>query len=266
MRTVKMELLRPEEIVAERLRCPIVYLPIGPLEWHGPAMPLGTDPLLARAMAETAAQRLGGVVMPTLFFGTERERPARILAAKGFDNPEKLYILGMDVPKNSMKSFYAREELFALTVREHLRMLVQQGYRWIVLVNGHGAWGQLESLQRLAIEFSHETTSTVIYIFPDISTENDSLDFGHGTLAETSLMCYLQGENVDLNQLPARDIPLKYTDWGIADDSVFLGKRSPGDCVQFDPRDASAELGEKLFRTIMEHMCMEIQTVLQAEA
>ena len=67
--------------------------------------------------------------MPTLFIGTERERPASILRDKGFENPEQLYVLGMDVPKNSMKSFYAREDMFAVIVREHLRLLVQQGYQ-----------------------------------------------------------------------------------------------------------------------------------------
>lgn len=48
MRTVQLELLRPGEILAERERCSIVYLPVGPLEWHGPAMPYGTDALLAQ--------------------------------------------------------------------------------------------------------------------------------------------------------------------------------------------------------------------------
>ena len=129
MRKVQLELLRPGEILAERERCSIVYLPVGPLEWHGPAMPYGTDALLAQSLARCAAERTGGVVMPTLFIGTERERPASILRDKGFENPEQLYVLGMDVPKNSMKSFYAREDMFAVIVREHLRLLVQQGYQ-----------------------------------------------------------------------------------------------------------------------------------------
>lgn len=133
MRTVQLELLRPGEILAERERCSIVYLPVGPLEWHGPAMPYGTDALLAQSLARCAAERTDGVVMPTLFIGTERERPSSILRDKGFENPEQLYVLGMDVPKNSMKSFYAREDMFAVIVREHLRLLVQQGYRLIVI-------------------------------------------------------------------------------------------------------------------------------------
>lgn len=255
MRTVQMELLRPEEIVEERKRCSIVYLPVGPLEWHGPAMPLGTDPLTAQALARAAAERTGGVVMPTLFWGTERERPSEILENKGFENPEEMYVLGMDVPRNCMRSFYAREEIFALIIREHLRLLVQQEYKLIVIVNGHGAWGQISSLERLAIEFSHETSSRVIESMPDIQPDEEpEVDFGHGTLIETSLMCYLQGQNVDLSTLPPRGKKIKYTDYGIADDFVFNGKRSEDYSVVYDPRDATYELGNKYFNIALEHL------------
>lgn len=207
MRTVQLEYLRPTEILAERERCPIVYLPLGPLEWHGPAMPFGTDPFIAQALARAAAERLGGVVMPTLFVGTERERPASILRDKGFENPEELYIWGMDVPANCVKSFYAREDLFSLIVREHLRLLVQQQYRLIVIVNGHGAWGQRAQLERLSIEFSHETPAQVVVCFPDIDRPGDPpLDFGHACKAETSLIRYLHDECVALDALPPQPI------------------------------------------------------------
>ena len=42
MRTVQLELLRPGEILAERERCSIVYLPVGPL-------PRGTAPPAQKA-------------------------------------------------------------------------------------------------------------------------------------------------------------------------------------------------------------------------
>lgn len=263
MRTVQMEYLRPSEIVSERERRSIVYLPVAPLEWHGPAMPYGTDSLMARALARAAAWRTGGVVMPTVFFGTERERPAYILEAKGFENPDELYILGMDVPKNSLKSFYAREEIFALIVREYLRLLTLQDYRLIVMVNGHGAWGQKNVLDRLAIEFSHETRSRVLHTFPNILRSGKIMDFGHGTLAETSIMRYLHDEHVALSELPPREELLKYTDWGIADDLVFEGKRSPGDSVVYDPRDATPELGRLYFENALENLCEEVQRVYE---
>lgn len=253
MRTVQLEYLRPGEIMAEKERCSIVYLPIGPLEWHGPAMPYGTDPLMAQELARAAARITGGVVMPTLFVGTERERPSYILEAKGFEDPNQ-YVIGMDVPKNPMKSFYAREDMFALIVREHLRLLVQQEYKLIVIVNGHGAWGQKGNLERLAIEFSNETASKVIVSMPDPLEEGETFDFGHGTLMETSIMRGLYDEHVELGDLPPREVPLKYTEFGIADDTVFEGHRSPGDAVIYDPRDATVELGLKLVTTAINHL------------
>ena len=67
MRTVELEHLRPAEVLSELKRCPIAYLPAGPVEWHNPANPLGTDGFIARKTAIEAAQRTGGVVYPTLF-------------------------------------------------------------------------------------------------------------------------------------------------------------------------------------------------------
>lgn len=252
MRTVQMEFLRPDEIIAERDRKSIAYLPVGPLEWHGPAMPFGTDPLMAEYCAREAAKVTGGVVMPTLFFGTECDRPAYILEAKGFENPEDMYVLGMDVPKTNLKSFYAREEIFALMIREQLRFLVQTGYKLIVIVNGHGAWGQKGSIERLCTEFSNETPSKVITMMPVIQPKDmEPVDFGHGTKCETSLMCYIRPDDVKLDEYPPREVPLKYTDYGIADDFVFEGKRSENDCVVYDPRDATYEFGELLIKTAL---------------
>ena len=43
MKETRLERLRPDEIVAEMGEVPLVYFPLGPLEWHGPHLPLGTD-------------------------------------------------------------------------------------------------------------------------------------------------------------------------------------------------------------------------------
>ena len=75
-RETRLQWLRPDEILAERQRCPVIYLPLGPLEWHGPHLPFGTDPLQAEHTALLLAEKLGGVVHPTLYIGTERERSA----------------------------------------------------------------------------------------------------------------------------------------------------------------------------------------------
>src|SRR5215472_5306080 len=48
---------------------PIVIVPVGALEAHGPHLPLGADQLQAEATAMAIADRLGALVAPTLAYG-----------------------------------------------------------------------------------------------------------------------------------------------------------------------------------------------------
>ena len=68
-RSVQYELLRPSEVKSIQEQRPIVYIPVGSLEWHGVHNPLGTDALKAHAICCEAALRFGGVVLPPLFLG-----------------------------------------------------------------------------------------------------------------------------------------------------------------------------------------------------
>jgi creatinine amidohydrolase len=69
MSLVRYEHLNGEEarqiLTARRL----AILPIGALEAHGPHLPVGTDNLLAQAIAERVAEQLGGVLLPLLPYG-----------------------------------------------------------------------------------------------------------------------------------------------------------------------------------------------------
>ena len=67
--SVQYELLRPSEVKSLQAQCPVVYIPVGSLEWHGVQNPLGTDGLKAHAICCESAMRYGGVVLPTLFLG-----------------------------------------------------------------------------------------------------------------------------------------------------------------------------------------------------
>lgn len=243
MRINKFEHLRPAEIIAERDRKSIVYLAMGPLEWHGPHLPFGTDPLDAYGLALMLAEKTGGVVMPPLFCGTERERSPSIVASFGFKDPNQ-YIVGMDIPAVSVPSMYFREDIFGLIVREHIRLIVNLKYKLIVLLNGHGAENQKETIHRLAVEFSNESSSKVIDIFGFLSREEGGQDPGHANKYETSLQMSFYPENVDLSVFPSRNIPIKYMDYAVADENMFLGKPSKDYTVEHDPRDASDEIGK----------------------
>jgi hypothetical protein len=41
----EVQYLRPDQVVASRDANGIIFLPLAPLEWHGPHLPLGVDPL-----------------------------------------------------------------------------------------------------------------------------------------------------------------------------------------------------------------------------
>lgn len=257
MRSVHIEHLRPQEILDAQARRSLVYLPLGPLEWHGPAMPFGTDALAAAEVARRAALRTGGVVMPTLYCGTERERSPEMLDALGFEDTGQ-YIVGQDFPRNSLKSFYAREDVFALIVREHLRLLADHGYRLIVLVSGHGADNQRLQLERLSVEFSRETDSQVMALLCVVMLDENDQDGGHATRLETSVQMALHPENVDLGQLPPKPEKLRNCDWGIDDGCTFQLRPNADKTVIYDPRDATAELGERYLRAAADEVVRQV--------
>ena len=69
---VRYNMLRPAQIVARRNACPVVYIPIGTLEWHGVHNPVGADTLQAEGLALMCAQKGGGLVFPPLYYGETR--------------------------------------------------------------------------------------------------------------------------------------------------------------------------------------------------
>ena len=255
-----MEWLRPAEIVAEMKQRPVAYVPIGPLEWHGPHLPLGTDALDAQAVALRVARRVGGVVMPTLYCGTDRERTPEQLRSLGFDDDH--WIVGMDFPANALKSLYFKEEYVALLVREVLTLLVGQGYRLIVIVNGHGAANHVGVLERLSAEFTEESPARVIPFFAWASS-GDALDVGHADSIETSRMLSLCEEAVDLSTLPSLEEPLYNTHWGIVDAQTFRGEPTPDFTMRDDPRTkASAELGQSTFEMSVSYISQQVSVAL----
>ena len=259
MRTVQFERLRPNEILEAKMKCPVAYLPIGPLEWHGPHLSVGMDPLNAYAVSTRIAENIGGVVLPTLYWGTERERSPKMLKDIGFTGDE--WIVGMDFPANSMKSLYAREDVFGIVVREYLRMLVEQDYKLVVLVNGHGAENHIQVLQRLAYEFTAESGCIVHYVM-SLVQEDGAQDLGHATKLETSILMHLHPDCVDINQLPLRDQPLKNVDFAIVDHETFSGRPNDDRTVIHDPRDSNEDMGRKSVEHTIRLLSKEIADVI----
>jgi len=262
LRTRRIELLRPQEILAEIDRCPVVYWPLGLIEWHGPHLPTGTDALNAEAAAHLAAEWGGGLVMPPLYGGTERERKAQMLKWLGFEGDE--WIVGMDFPANSLPSIYIPEEVLALIIRANLPLLAKMGFQLAVLVSGHAATNQIEVLERLAAEFTAEGPIQVLVSLPFVAGQDGEMKVGHASRGETSAMMALHPESVKLDALPPASEPLPNTRWAIVDYATFAGRPTADRTVRTDddPRRASPEYGRENLERAVDEILDQVRDAL----
>lgn len=260
-RTLQFEHARPDEVLAAREQAGVLWLPVGPLEWHGPHLPFGVDPLNAQAAALACAQKMGGLVLPTLFCGTERERPSKMLADLGLD-PDAL-IVGMDFPAHSLPSGYFPEEEFALQVRGWIERAVAWGVPILVIVNGHGALNHNATLDRLVQTYrSPSTPIDVLAFLALVAGSEGSLNIGHASADETSLMMMDYPDDVALELLPAKDEPLKSAQFGIVDDLTFRGEPTSSFTLrrEDDPRwESTAERGQEVRARTVEYICERVR-------
>ena len=57
----RLEFLRPRQFVALRDECPVLYVPLGTIEWHGRHMPLGNDALAELPPLPQPLVAIGGI-------------------------------------------------------------------------------------------------------------------------------------------------------------------------------------------------------------
>src|SRR6266571_1085493 len=68
-----IDLTQPE-IAAQLKKNPLVLLPTGSIEQHGPHLPTGTDTLAANVIAHAVAERMDGLVLPSTPLGVSTAR------------------------------------------------------------------------------------------------------------------------------------------------------------------------------------------------
>ena len=265
-REQRLQYMFPEAIREEQTKLPLVFLPLAPLEWHGPHLVLGVDPINAEKTALAVAKRSGGVVHPTLYMGTERERPPEILESLGYSEDD--YVVGMDHPeaKGLLKSYYYNEGLFAMTVRAHIEQFINHGYKYIFVINGHGAVNHNEVLKRLCIEFSRTSNAEVNYAMSMPDSEIAKGLIAHAGMEESSIMMYYDPAYVNLEVLPDKAVPLKYKDYSIVDGGGFSGNPGSGFTVppELDPRtESSVELGERLFEAMVNDITKKVNKIIK---
>jgi creatinine amidohydrolase len=241
MAEMRYELMRPQQIIDARDKAPVAYVPLGPLEWHGPHLPFGVDMLHAYAMALEAARETGGVVLPPLPLGTETLITPERLRDRGFRGDER--IIGMDFPGFTLASLYVEESALGVIMNEIVRALKRQEFRVIVLVNGHGGPNHRAMLTRVANEQS-EPGQVAVFLTGALL---DTHPRGHASLRETSYMLDLCPESVDLASLPPLPTPVRTFEHGVLDHPTCAGEPASdfSICPDQDPRRATAQWGRE---------------------
>ena len=214
----------------------VVLLPVGSTEQHGPHNPLGTDHLIACALALEAGRRAGVAVLPPIPFGVSVHH------------------------SHFPGTIWVREEVFKEYVRDVILSLKRHGVRRVVVVNGHG--GNLGALLSLARELRSEGVLVAVFQWwslPALGELFGREELGHAGAAETSLNLYLHGEAVDMGSAVDEEPSRLPTD-GLAHLPEYTRDRTRSGVFGV-ARTASRERGERAFELAVEALTRLLEEV-----
>jgi creatinine amidohydrolase len=213
----------------------VAVLPVGSVEQHGPALPLGTDFMAAEAMAGTVADRNDVVVLPTLPVGVSEHH------------------------RQFHGTLWTRPEILEAYVLDTVESMATHGVRKAVVVNGHG--GNTDALTRAARRLRTDGTAfalpwswwnSVTDLFDDLFDSEG----GHAGASESSIMMAIAEELVREEELAAAGEGAP-EGWG----ETVHGAEVGFDTVDFtptgavgDPTEASREAGEHLVEAASEEL------------
>jgi creatinine amidohydrolase len=248
---VYYHMLRPDQIVARRKACPVVYIPIGTIEWHGVHNPVGADTLQAEGVALLCAQKGGGLVFPSLYYGESRLEALMEANARDRDLIAEKMELSPDNFSAERQPFAATEQ--ALNYHKLLLHILAEaeslGFRVGVLVAGH--YPLIDHARAVVLQFNQREYSKrhgmLAWAFVDYLLVRDQYDCAgdHAGGWETSQMLALHPQTVDLSLLPRKGEKL-----------VGVGGRMP-------PQDATADFGRETLETAAELAVREVRHRLE---
>jgi len=218
---------------------PLVILPIGALEAHGPHLPLGADQLQAEATAFDLAERVDGLVAPTVPYGSSP-------GARRFPGTVSLSIAALESHVEGV-----------------LTELGRGGVRRILVISGHAERGHMAALREAADHAMQQTRGLKVVVLSDydfvyeLRGQDAPVTDGHGGLLETSRVMAVAPGSVG-SERPV----------GVYRHSPFVpGSPTLDDwpeSVIGDTRGASVELGARIHAHVLTRLVATVQALLPA--
>jgi len=251
---VRYHMLRPAQIVARRTACPVVYIPLGNLEWHGYHNPVGADTLQAEGLAILCAQRGGGLVFPPLYYGENRLEA--LMEANAADRD--LIAQGMGL---SPDNFTAEVQPFSQTEQtlNYNRLLLHilaeadsLGFAVGVLITGH--YPLIDHARAAAMLFNQRQRNRrrgmLAWACLDYLLVRDRWPFAgdHAAGWETSHLLALHPQTVDMSVLPPKGQPM-------------VGVHAEG--IRMKPQDATAAFGQETLEATADVIIQEVKHRLE---
>jgi creatinine amidohydrolase len=222
MEEVLWERMFPDQLEARFAECPVLYLPYGMCEPHGPANAVGLDGLKASAICEEAARAGGGIVAPTEWWHVHEVGHYAAWGQREIGEVTRRWMTAVP-PWVHFKN-----------VCYHIRAADQLGFKVVILFTGHYGpnWKDLKKIVELIQPF----VSARLFGLPDFEAAQPGFD-GDGKVAdhagkvETSLLWAVEPGLVDVSRFPP------------------AGEVSPTGhffAMGRDAREANREIGEKM--------------------
>lgn len=171
----------------------VLILPIGSTEQHGPHLPLSTDSLIAEGIAKLLAEKVDGIVAPTIVYGYK----SKPLSGGGPLFPGTIDLNGMTLIH---------------LVYDILEEFIKDGIKKIFVLNAHfeNEAFILESIDLISSKYPDvaiiETNwwdvlqqETIDAIFSEVQFPGWA--FEHAAITETSLLMYLVPHLVHSNRI-----------------------------------------------------------------
>ncbi len=139
MEKYEIEYMTRQEVKERLLANPVMILPVGSTEQHGFHLPLGTDTILAKALAKRTAQKTNSLIIPALNYGYSwvwHKIPGTVTL---------------------------EQEHFKIILKDIVKSVEEYGTKILVIINGHDS--NNHSIKYAVRELKYESSVKILYFF-----------------------------------------------------------------------------------------------------